>query len=162
MNKNKMLLMLIASGLVISGCSKNVSRNYRINTVPDTNFEIVEKYVDIDLIDEARVFFDFNKYELKEEGKKLLDDIAKNTNNIRLLGHADKIGTDKYNMDLSKRRAIAVKYYLQSKGVSNIHTFYAGERMPIVKCKSDDVKCLSPNRRVDIVYKLDENLSEIK
>ena len=59
------------------------------------------------------VFFDFDSAELKEDGKKELDRVAKILNKYRktmilVEGHTDKTGSNDYNQKLSERRAKAV------------------------------------------------------
>ena len=70
----------------------------------------------------ADAFFDFNKSDLKPEGKAKLDDLVGKMGGINLeviiaVGHTDAIGGDAYNQKLSVKRAEAVKNYLTSKGV---------------------------------------------
>ena len=62
----------------------------------------------------ADTFFDFDKYDIKPEGKAKLDDLVSKTKGINLeviiaVGHTDNIGTFEYNQKLSERRANAVK-----------------------------------------------------
>ena len=38
--------------------------------------------------------------------------------NVEVQGHTDSIGTETYNLGLSERRAVAVKAYLVSRGLS--------------------------------------------
>ena len=64
----------------------------------------------------AETLFDFDKAVVRAEGKKELDDKVvagmKAHPEVELLlvtGHADRIGSDKYNQKLSERRAAAVK-----------------------------------------------------
>ena len=68
------------------------------------------------------IFFDFDKYNLKEEARKALDENAKwlleNPGiKIQIEGHADERGTDEYNLALGERRAAAAKEYLKRLGV---------------------------------------------
>ena len=111
----------------------------------------------------ADAFFDFDKAVLKPEGKAKLDDLTSKLGSINLeviiaVGHTDSIGTDAYNQKLSVRRAEAVKAYLVGKGVaaSRINTSGKGEEQPVVKCdnkkqkRAELIKCLEPNRRVEI------------
>lgn len=68
----------------------------------------------------ADTLFDFDKAELKPEGKALLDALARdistmNYEGIAITGHADRIGNADYNQKLSERRASAVREYLLSK-----------------------------------------------
>jgi len=115
----------------------------------------------------ADVLFDFDKSDIKPEGRSKLDDLAGKMKTINLevviaIGHTDSIGTDVYNQKLSVRRAEAVKKYLSSKGVegNRIYTEGKGEKQPVSgdKCKGmgEDRKnkklidCLQPDRRVEI------------
>ncbi|WP_394781766.1 OmpA family protein, partial [Undibacterium sp.] len=65
-------------------------------------------------------------------------------------------GSDKYNMKLSQRRAEAVKAYLVGKGIagSRLTSQGKGESNPVVECtdknRSALIKCLEPNRRVEV------------
>jgi OOP family OmpA-OmpF porin len=122
---------------------------------------------------QAETLFDFDKAVVRPDGKKILDDEVvgkmKQYSQVELLlitGHADRIGSDKYNQDLSERRAAAVKDYLVSQGVEagRLETAAKGESEPVVDCK--DVKgkehrsnkklieCLQPNRRVVVEIKV--------
>jgi outer membrane protein OmpA-like peptidoglycan-associated protein len=60
------------------------------------------------------IFFDFDKSQLTTEGRRIVADAvvaAKNTGMARIMvvGHADRVGTMRYNQALSQRRAEAVK-----------------------------------------------------
>jgi outer membrane protein OmpA-like peptidoglycan-associated protein/tetratricopeptide (TPR) repeat protein len=68
------------------------------------------------------IFFDFDKYSLTSQAKTTLDnlyDIMKLFPEMHILasGHTDAIGTDAYNMNLSKNRANSAIGYLKIKGV---------------------------------------------
>ncbi|MBN8828517.1 MAG: peptidoglycan-associated lipoprotein Pal [Sphingobacteriia bacterium] len=71
-----------------------------------------------------RVFFDFDRSDVKEEAKETLKRQAAwlqqypNTR-ITIEGHADERGTREYNIALGERRAESVKKYLISLGISN-------------------------------------------
>lgn len=69
------------------------------------------------------IFYDFDKATLRPESQEALDEMAQvlrdNPNvTIEMASHADRIGTDKYNIDLTERRARAVIDYLISVGIS--------------------------------------------
>jgi OOP family OmpA-OmpF porin len=109
------------------------------------------------------VLFAFDKAELKPEGMKKIDDIAgrlkgANVQVVNAIGHADRIGPDKYNQQLSEKRAEAVKEYLAQKGVetSKVRSEGRGKSDPVTgdQCKgmsgSKLISCLQPDRRVDI------------
>ncbi len=84
------------------------------------------------------VHFDFDRFNLKPEALKILDDaIAKlQANpglNVTIEGHCDSIGTVEYNLALGERRANSVRDYLQSRGIAmtRLRTVSYGEERPI-------------------------------
>lgn len=102
------------------------------------------------------VFFDFDKATLKNESKPELERIKrflnKNTEvKIELHGHTDDQGTDEYNMQLSKDRALAVKNYLINGGIDSnrIETKGFGESKPLINETNDEAR--AKNRRVEMV-----------
>lgn len=113
----------------------------------------------------ADMLFNYNRSDLKDEGKAVLDDLVSRIAGVDIevilsTGYADRIGSDKFNERLSLKRAEAVKTYLVSKGVDAtlIQTEGKGEADPVVNCPNPSrkgqiknfrelVKCLAPNRR---------------
>jgi len=68
-----------------------------------------------------RYLFDFDKATLRPAGRDTLDtfigklrDISPET--IMAIGHADRIGTERYNQRLSEQRVASVKAYMVSQG----------------------------------------------
>src|SRR2546423_2946078 len=110
------------------------------------------------------VLFEFNKAELRPAGQQKLDEIADrlkgaNVQQIAAIGHADRIGSEDYNQQLSEKRAESVKQYLTQKGVeqNKVRSEGRGESEPVTKdqCKGNKpnaklIACLQPDRRVDI------------
>ncbi|MDR2991230.1 MAG: OmpA family protein [Burkholderiaceae bacterium] len=103
----------------------------------------------------ADTFFDFDKSVLKPAGRHALDDLAQKIQGINLevivaTGHTDSVGTVRYNLALSMRRAQAVKNYLVSKGVpkDRIYTEGKGKSQPIASNKTAAGR--AKNRRVEI------------
>ena len=69
------------------------------------------------------IFYDFDKATLRPESQEALDEMAQvlrdNPNvTIEMASHADRIGPEKYNIDLTERRARSVIDYLISVGIS--------------------------------------------
>lgn len=69
------------------------------------------------------IFYDFDRASLRPESKKALDELAQvlrdNPNvTIEMASHTDRHGSEKYNLDLSARRARSVIDYLISVGIS--------------------------------------------
>ena len=92
----------------------------------------------------------------------VLDDVAdalvKNidVSNIVISGHTDRLGSDVNNLNLSQKRADAVKNYLASRGVAAMRMTATGKGAsnPLVFCTdkkmTDLIRCLGPNRRVEV------------
>jgi OOP family OmpA-OmpF porin len=114
------------------------------------------------------VLFEFGKAELRDSGKKKLDEIAgglqgANVEEVLAVGHADRIASEDYNQKLSEQRATAVKDYLVQKGITGdkVRIEGKGEALPVSgeDCKKLGaerasnrklVACLQPDRRVEI------------
>ncbi|MET0215214.1 MAG: OmpA family protein [Vicinamibacterales bacterium] len=84
------------------------------------------------------VHFDFDRFNLRPDALKILDDaIAKlQANpmlNVTIEGHCDSIGTVEYNLALGERRANSVREYLVSRGIAagRLRTVSYGEERPI-------------------------------
>ena len=101
------------------------------------------------------VFFDLDKADIKPEALVILTQAAANADRIpvtriQATGHADRSGSDLYNLELSRKRAAAVRAELIRLGVppQDIVILWKGEREPLV-ITADGV--LEPqNRRVEI------------
>lgn len=77
------------------------------------------------------IFYDFDKATLRPESKAALDEMAQvmrdNPNvTIEMASHTDRHGSDKYNLDLSERRAKSVIDYLISVGIASDRLQYQG------------------------------------
>jgi OmpA-OmpF porin, OOP family len=104
---------------------------------------------------QADTLYDFNKSDLKPEGKATLDKIAADLKKMNLevivaVGNTDSVGTDAYNMALGQRRAQSVKAYLTAKGVdgSRIYTESKGKSNPVASNATAEGR--AKNRRTDI------------
>ncbi len=103
------------------------------------------------------VFFDFNKSDLTPQATTIVDQAAKNAGpakvtQLQVTGHTDTVGSDAYNMRLSRRRAESVAAQLEKDGIpsSEIEIVAKGKRDLLVPT-ADGVK-EPQNRRVQIVY----------
>jgi len=104
---------------------------------------------------DADTFFDFDKYNIKPDGRAMLDELVRQIANIDLevilaVGFTDSIGTVEYNLGLSERRANAVKQYLVERGVpaNRIYTEGKGKADPIATNSTPEGR--AQNRRVEI------------
>ncbi len=87
------------------------------------------------------IFFEFNKSNITQEGAFELDklvQVMKNNEKLVILArsHTDNRGSDKYNLDLSDKRAKATVQYVISKGIAanRISGKGMGELEPKVDC----------------------------
>jgi iron complex outermembrane receptor protein len=103
------------------------------------------------------VFFDFNKSDLSGQAVQIVDQAARNARPAKVTqlvvtGHTDTVGSDAYNMRLSRRRAESVAAELEKQGIasSEIEIVAKGKRDLLVPT-GDGVR-EPQNRRVQIVY----------
>ncbi len=103
------------------------------------------------------VFFDFNKSDLTPDAVGIVDKAAQNAQashvtQLTVTGHTDTVGSDAYNMRLSRRRAESVASQLEKDGVpsSEIQIVAKGKRDLLVPT-GDGVR-EPQNRRVQIIF----------
>ncbi len=112
---------------------------------------------------DSGILFDIESSALKAETKQNLNKLSETLNKydeteIRVLGHTDNTGTEKYNAALSKQRAASVNSYLVTKQVtpSRLTAIGYGELDPIAT--NETVEGRELNRRVEIVIVADKKL----
>jgi len=102
------------------------------------------------------VHFAFNRATIRPEDEPVLDEAAENikaspNTKIDVNGYCDAIGSARYNLRLSQRRAEAVVNYLENKGVSasqlTAHGF--GKTNFVASNRTADGR--AQNRRVELV-----------
>jgi len=99
-----------------------------------------------------RVYFDFDRYEVRSDATALLDAQAGWLKRfpavqVRIEGNCDERGTREYNLALGARRANAVKEFLVAQGVAagRLETVSYGKERPV--CTESGEDCWSQNRR---------------
>lgn len=114
---------------------------------------------ELNALQKESAYFDFDKYAVKPEYQdtiqKQAEFIKSHKNDVVTLeGNADERGSNKYNLALGERRALAIKKSLQSLGVpaAQIKTVSYGEEKPRLLCHEE--KCWKENRRVDFVHSI--------
>ena len=103
------------------------------------------------------LYFDFNSETIREESEPTLREIAEVLRRnpdwrLSIEGHTDNVASDRYNLDLSSRRAAAVKSALGTKfGIAGqrLATSGAGESRP--QEPNDTAEGRARNRRVELV-----------
>ena len=131
--------------------------------VQDLQVKQTETEVHLELA--ADVLFDFDKDTLKPAARETLQKAAavireQTKGEIRIDGHTDAKGDDRYNQKLSQRRAAAVKSWFAQHGKlggRRMSTHGFGEQKPVASNSkpdgSDDPEGRQKNRRVEITVK---------
>lgn len=158
--------VFILSGLAfgLSACSNFQEPDYAWCS-PYEKQTVVEE---VNLVADALFKFDkSDSKDLLEKGRKTLDELADKIKSgyatveqIDLVGHTDRLGTEKYNYDLGLRRAETVKAYLENSGIKVPMTVSsAGENQPVTQGCEGEVatqaltQCLLSDRRVAVRIK---------
>ena len=105
------------------------------------------------------VHFDFDRYTLRAEATRILDEAIKAMSedpNLRITveGHTCNIGTTEYNLALGERRSNAVREYLASRGVAGtrLQSVSYGEERPKHDNTREETRRL--NRRAALTIRL--------
>ncbi len=137
--------------------------NFRVEVVK-INFPVVKpaNVLEQQLTQEKRavtygIYFDFAQATLKPESAPVLKEIAQALNDnpdwkLTVEGHTDNIGGDTYNLDLSKRRALAVKDALVAQyniAPDRLANDGFGASRPVES--NDTLEGRARNRRVELV-----------
>lgn len=124
------------------------------------------KYLPVVMTDFKKdLFFDFNSSQLKKAGYAIIHSFVYNVilsfsnyNIITVIGHADNVGDEKSNFELSKKRSDAAVSEIQRQMKNSdlsvdsftIESVGAGETQPIERFTQENKSQV--NRRVDILF----------
>lgn len=93
------------------------------------------------------IYFSYNSYKLSRVEKKHLENIAGQCpDSASVIGHTCDIGSESYNLELSKKRALTVATFLKDRGIEVTEVIGKGKCCPV----SEDRKL---NRRVELTLK---------
>jgi len=120
---------------------------------PDTRHKLIEE----GKFSTTGILFDFQSAVIKPESYAVVKEIASvlkenGAVKIKVLGHTSSDGDDNANMELSKKRAAAVKEMLVNEfsiDASRLETEGKGETQPVADNKTKEGKVL--NRRVEFI-----------
>jgi outer membrane protein OmpA-like peptidoglycan-associated protein len=125
---------------------------------PSTGAAALEKSLsESSTVDLYSIYFSFNSDEIRDESEPTLKEIAEVLRKrpdwkLRIAGHTDGIGGDEKNLDLSKRRASAVKDALVKRykiDAGRLSTTGFGKSQP--KDTNDTIEGRARNRRVELM-----------
>lgn len=106
---------------------------------------------------DSRVFFDTDQDRPRPGAASVLDALAARLRqapappHVAVLGHTDAVGSDAYNLSLSRRRAVTIVHGLAARGIdpSTLEPVAIGKRQPLA---SDDSEAgRARNRRVEFL-----------
>ena len=104
-----------------------------------------------------RVYFDFDKYNVRDDARPVLDAQANwlahyPAVQVRIEGNCDELGTREYNFALGARRAHSLKEYLEQHGVAaaRIATVSYGKEHPIDLGDGDEARAHNRNAHTAI------------
>ena len=112
-----------------------------------------EKVVGLTICAIGAINFDFGESTIKKESYPYLQQLAeiliRTNSKVEVKGHTDNVGSDDYNMELSRKRAKAVRDQLVRLGVKkdNLSFSYYGSSIPLTTNDTDEGRTL--NRRVE-------------
>ncbi len=126
-----------------------------VMTLTRANVEVTAEQVTI----RDQVHFPTNSAAISADSFRILDEVASTLlvhpelRAVEIQGHTDDVGGAEYNLDLSQRRANAVRLYLVSKGIEagRLQARGYGLTVPIAPNTSESGR--SKNRRVQFVIR---------
>ncbi len=110
------------------------------------------------ILSKRSIYFDLDRYDVKDEFKDLVAAHAKFLTanrgfKVLLQGNTDERGSREYNLSLGQKRSDAVKKALLLLGVKEeqVESVSLGKEKPA--CTESSEECWAKNRRADILYK---------
>lgn len=123
--------------------------------IPGAKVERVDDAIVVTFDENSGVYFATDKYNINTASQTTLNKLSGvfkeyPDTNILVVGHTDSVGSEDYNMTLSKNRAYAVTNYLITKGLSSgrFTTNWFGETQPLHDNSTAEGR--AKNRRVNV------------
>ena len=135
--------------------AKNIDRADRLSQIEGIHIRRIPRENDsiCDFVAEmGDILFAYDSFELTPEAIEIIDKIADVIidipTKVEVIGHTDDHGTDEYNLNLSRLRAMAVGNRLRDNGITDITETGKGKSEPVASNKTDAGR--QKNRRVEI------------
>lgn len=156
---NKILVLMLASTLAISACTKKTHTEDSNTAVPTAANADENTNGDSDsgkAMGLQTIHFGYDAYTLDSEAKGTLKSNAqilkdKGSIKIQVEGHCDQRGGIQYNIALGEKRANSVKKFIQEQGVTaeRISVISFGKEKPVDPGTTEDA--YAKNRRANFV-----------
>ncbi len=129
--------------------------------IPDATVERVGEGIIVEF--NSKILFAFDKSTLSSDARVNLNKLISILNkypdtNIEVQGHTDDVGTARYNMALSRRRASAVSSYLSSNGIASSRLTTKGFGESANKVSNSTEEGQAQNRRVEFLITANEKM----
>lgn len=128
--------------------------------LPEAEVTIIEDTIKV--LFPNNLLFKTDEHQLNESTTDLMKRLANcinkfNKTSILVCGHTDNTGSEKYNQDLSQKRANAAMNALLTNSVDNarLNAWGFGHRQPLADNSSEKNRAL--NRRVEFVIMINQN-----
>lgn len=138
-----------------TGSNYTYNKNLELDPTKATIVEVDDRL----MISIENIYFDFNKWNIKQESTISLNKVVEVLNanpdmKIEINAHTDNVGKKNYNQTLSEKRAASAMQYIISKGVdfNRLVSHGYGETQPLVDCGKNCTKAEDQtNRRIEFV-----------
>lgn len=131
--------------------------------IPGAQVERVDDGIVVTFDEGSGVYFATDKYNINAASQETLNKLIGvfkeyPDTDILVVGHTDSVGSEDYNMTLSKNRAYAVTNYLKDNGIngSRLNTNWFGETQPMHDNSTADGR--AKNRRVNVAILPNEKM----
>ena len=140
----------------LQASTKQYAFTYLVITVPAGTLPGINHSVPVSFVRyDSAALFAFDRHHLEAPSEKIIIDFAKTLlkdksyRSVVIVGHTDSVGTDEYNGELSKRRAITVANALRASGIpeTNLGIVPMGKSQPAETNSTDQGR--ARNRRVE-------------
>ncbi|WP_299225242.1 OmpA family protein [uncultured Psychroserpens sp.] len=153
-----------AAGIIIGNKMDKQAQEIE-NEIPGAVVERVDDGIVVTFDENSGVYFNTDKYNINSASQNTLNKLAGvfkeyPDTNILVVGHTDSVGSEDYNMTLSKNRAYAVSDYLTSVGINNgrLTTNWFGESQPMHDNSTAEGR--AKNRRVNVAILPNQQMIE--
>ncbi|WP_104734899.1 OmpA family protein [Hanstruepera ponticola] len=133
--------------------------------IPGAQVERVDDAIVVTFDENSGVYFATDKYNINSASQETLNKLIGvfkeyPDTNILVVGHTDSVGSEDYNMTLSKNRANAVTDYLSGNGISRgrLNTNWFGETQPMHD--NSTAAGRAKNRRVNVAILPNDDMIE--
>lgn len=153
--KNLQLTILAVICIALTGCMNLGGLSYKqAKVVKKEGFVLTDEGWSLGLPE--RLLFSFNNADIKTEHQTELNRLANQLNKYQLdklkfVGHTDNVGSNEYNLKLSKERAqnVANIFISQNFKPENLQVSGRGSEQPIKPNDTEEHK--AENRRVAVI-----------